>query len=629
MARRYLSGRSLLSVVAAIFAINFLTFSPAIAGWGRGGRFNSGVSTPTPTPTPDPPTPTPTATASPTPTPAPTPSPTPTATPTPTPTPTATPSPTPTHTPTATPTISVSSLTLVNADTNQPISAYNPLVNGGTINRATLPTQNLTIRANTSPATVGSVLFDLVESAYLNTVNSSPYDLCGDVSSKPVACSNLGVGLHSLTTTPYVGSNGSGSAGTSTSISFSMIDPTPTPTPAPSPTPSPTSTPTVRTTTLTLTSPNNGQTFSNYKISTTGDTPCVQGNGVSNVIIKNSQIGPCGSSSGVNSEGIHFIGGTNNQVYDSYIHLDQTEPCPGNGVQVHAGIYFDGSSFGVAQGNVIAFAPAGVFIDNGSGGNATNPTVTGNFFFNTTGVDPACVGLAFGAFGHAIMDGTTGDFGTLTNNYIYNCRAPGSTTGVVCDTAITGGSQPAFYEFTSDVIDIYGSNNVTATGNYMVGGHGCSGSGVNVDTSGVHSSNTLINFNTIINANSGSQCGGTNCTFDHNKSFFTDDVTAAPNPCGYNGGTVPFYISAATAPCTVTNNLGWNAADSSGFRTDGTCTPVITTNNFTSSAFPTLSTSSTVPQIEAVLGPPPLIPPVPKNCTVKSPYTTQTSSPSC
>ena len=129
-------------------------------------------------------------------------------------------------TPTPTPSISVSSLTLVDADTFQPISQFNPIASGTTINLATLPSHNLTIQANTSPATVGSVAFDLVNSGYLNTVNTAPYDLCGTA-----PCSNLGVGLHSLTTTPYMGPNASGGAGTSMSISFSVIDPTPTPIP--------------------------------------------------------------------------------------------------------------------------------------------------------------------------------------------------------------------------------------------------------------------------------------------------------------------------------------------------------------------------------------------------------------
>ena len=114
----------------------------------------------------------------------------------------------------------MSSLTLVDTDTAQPIPQFNPIASGSTINLATLPSHNLTIQANTSPATVGSVAFDLVNSGYLNTVNTAPYDLCGSA-----PCSNLGVGLHSLTTTPYMGPNASGGAGTSMSISFSVIDP--------------------------------------------------------------------------------------------------------------------------------------------------------------------------------------------------------------------------------------------------------------------------------------------------------------------------------------------------------------------------------------------------------------------
>jgi hypothetical protein len=135
----------------------------------------------------------------------------------------------------------------MNTDTAQPISQFDPIVSGATINLATLPTQNLTIRANTSPGKVGSVEFDLVESAYLMTVNTPPYYLCASA-----PCSNLGVGLHSLTTTPYTGSNASGAAGSSMSISFSVIDPTPTPSPSPSPTPTPMATPTPPPNTLNL-----------------------------------------------------------------------------------------------------------------------------------------------------------------------------------------------------------------------------------------------------------------------------------------------------------------------------------------------------------------------------------------
>ncbi|PZR77174.1 MAG: hypothetical protein DLM52_05080 [Chthoniobacterales bacterium] len=56
---------------------------------------------------------------------------------------------------------SVVSLTLINADSDQPIPGYDPINNGAVINSASLPTQHLNVRANTSPATVGSVRFGL------------------------------------------------------------------------------------------------------------------------------------------------------------------------------------------------------------------------------------------------------------------------------------------------------------------------------------------------------------------------------------------------------------------------------------------------------------------------------------
>jgi hypothetical protein len=47
----------------------------------------------------------------------------------------------------------VVSFTLINADTDQPIATFDPLISGVTLNLATLPTRNLNIRANTSPST--------------------------------------------------------------------------------------------------------------------------------------------------------------------------------------------------------------------------------------------------------------------------------------------------------------------------------------------------------------------------------------------------------------------------------------------------------------------------------------------
>src|SRR5207302_5318635 len=112
-----------------------------------------------------------------------------TATPTPTATPTATATPTPAATPSATPTPTptptpagqfVSSFTLINADTDQPIQTLN---NGATLSLSALPTRNLNVRANTTPATVGSVVFVLSGTQTRNqTETTPPYALFGDTS---------------------------------------------------------------------------------------------------------------------------------------------------------------------------------------------------------------------------------------------------------------------------------------------------------------------------------------------------------------------------------------------------------------------------------------------------------------
>ena len=76
----------------------------------------------------------------------------------------------------------VTSLSLINADTNQPIAGYDPLPNGATLDLATLPTSHLNIRANTSPATVGSVRFALDGNSNYATETCRPMRSPGDSS---------------------------------------------------------------------------------------------------------------------------------------------------------------------------------------------------------------------------------------------------------------------------------------------------------------------------------------------------------------------------------------------------------------------------------------------------------------
>jgi len=115
---------------------------------------------------------------------------------------------------------SVTSFTLINADTDADIGTLN---HGDTLNLAALPTSNLNVRANTDPATVGSVRFSLDGNANYRTENTAPYALEGDSSGNynPWTPS---LGSHTLTATPYSDSGAGGTAGTALTINFSVVD---------------------------------------------------------------------------------------------------------------------------------------------------------------------------------------------------------------------------------------------------------------------------------------------------------------------------------------------------------------------------------------------------------------------
>ena len=119
----------------------------------------------------------------------------------------------------------VTSFTLINADTDQPIKNFDPLRNGSVLNLATLPTANLNIRANTEPAIVGSVRFELDGNARYNTETDAPYALAGDSSgSGDYNAWTPALGTHSLTATSYSESSARGIAGTALTIEFKVID---------------------------------------------------------------------------------------------------------------------------------------------------------------------------------------------------------------------------------------------------------------------------------------------------------------------------------------------------------------------------------------------------------------------
>jgi hypothetical protein len=107
----------------------------------------------------------------------------------------------------------------MNADTEQVIQT---LASGTTLNLATLPTRNLNIRANTTPATVGSVKFALSGPQTKSVTESvAPYALFGDSNGNYYPWSPA-VGSYTLTATPYSASGGGGTAGSALTINFTV-----------------------------------------------------------------------------------------------------------------------------------------------------------------------------------------------------------------------------------------------------------------------------------------------------------------------------------------------------------------------------------------------------------------------
>ena len=123
----------------------------------------------------------------------------------------------------------VTSFTLYNADTDQPIAGYNPLLTGATLNLAELPTRNLNIQANTNPSRVGSVRFGYDTNANFRLENLPPYALAGDNGTTSTGAPNFSpwtptLGSHTLTATAFTQGGAGGTAGTPLSVTFTVVN---------------------------------------------------------------------------------------------------------------------------------------------------------------------------------------------------------------------------------------------------------------------------------------------------------------------------------------------------------------------------------------------------------------------
>lgn len=114
----------------------------------------------------------------------------------------------------------VSSFTLVNADSDEDITE---LHEGDTLNLVALATLNLNIRANTTPDTVGSMVFNLSGAEMRNhTENIAPYALFADNNKGDYYAWTPINGNYTLTATPYSESKGKGEKGTPLTIHFTV-----------------------------------------------------------------------------------------------------------------------------------------------------------------------------------------------------------------------------------------------------------------------------------------------------------------------------------------------------------------------------------------------------------------------
>jgi hypothetical protein len=123
--------------------------------------------------------------------------------------------------------IRVTKFRLMNADTDQPVPAYDPLLNNSRIDVSTLPTTNLNVEAFTDGA-VGSLQWKF--DGTLRNENVAPWALCGNSGRDFFACTKLKQGVTSvISVTPFTGTGATGTAGTGLSIGVEFFKSNPVP----------------------------------------------------------------------------------------------------------------------------------------------------------------------------------------------------------------------------------------------------------------------------------------------------------------------------------------------------------------------------------------------------------------
>lgn len=118
----------------------------------------------------------------------------------------------------------VTGFSLITLDApRNPIPGYEDLQDGALIDLSKLPTRRVNLRANTRPATVGSLRFSTDERENFNTELTAPYTIVPGTGIKGRAW-NPAPGRHRVTATPYTGSYGNGERGRPRTLTFTLVD---------------------------------------------------------------------------------------------------------------------------------------------------------------------------------------------------------------------------------------------------------------------------------------------------------------------------------------------------------------------------------------------------------------------
>ncbi len=325
--------------------------------------------------------------------------------------------------------------------------------------------------------------------------------------------------------------------------------------------------------------------------STTGN--CISITKSINITVENSEIGPCGTASGMSrGNGISLTNSNHIYIYDNYIHVEtSTSRC----CDRHDGIWGnDGNQNVTIQGNVIAYGESNIEF---TGGNSS-VIVTGNFLLNPRGPQPRgqnfqCWGKGPDHVCRAVI---------VQNNYALSSL----------DTA-----KYLYPENQEDSINFGFTNGAIVQDNYVTGGHSHSGCGVIADD---RADSMRFEKNLLLNTG---QCGigiadGINQLVSGNKIYNTTPVPRAGNTAIY----VWKQYGSPCGPTVISNNIADMILANKRHNTywdGGGCNAELSNNTFNAAAHRLLM------QLTNVF-PTPLIPPQPKKCVASSPYTTNTTA---